>query len=242
MNTRLDSQKSPAAAPAPKKVAICIPSCDMVHADFAMSLAALAHRAGPFVMGGQKFPPLQIAIINTKGSLVVNNRNRLVKEAQALGVEYVMFLDSDIIVPPWALRRLLDHDKDIVGATYIQREEPHRLLGKALDGRMLDEMVRETPIDGETPMEVGALPGGCLLIKMSVFDVLERPYFQTPAHEATPVHPEWIEGEDYFICRKAREKGHSVWVDWGLSFSLGHVGQQINRIPTITQEKFHALV
>lgn len=246
MSTKLSAGKLPVVMPpaTQKRVAICVPSGDMIHADFAMSLAALTYRAGPFIMGDQKFPAIQIAIVNTKGSLVVNNRNRLVKEAQGLGVEYVLFLDSDVIVPPWALRRLLDHDKDIVGATYIQREEPHRLLGKALDGRMLDEVVRDTQIDGETLMEVSALPGGCLLIKTSIFDELSKPYFQTPAHEATAAHPEWIEGEDYFFCRKAREKGHSVWLDWGLSFSLGHIGQRVNSIPTVKfdQEPSNAIV
>ena len=61
-----------------KRVAICIPSGDMVHADFAMSLAALSYQAGPFEQGGQSFEAIPIALINVKDSLVASGRNKLV--------------------------------------------------------------------------------------------------------------------------------------------------------------------
>jgi hypothetical protein len=225
-----------------KKVAICIPSGDMVHADFAASLAALTYRCAPFAQDGKVFEPIPIAIINTKGSLVVNNRNKLVEEARALGVDYLFFVDSDIAVHPWTLRQFLAHDKDIVGATYIQREDPHRLLGKTVGGQLLGDTMAGGQIDTSGLMEVGALPGGCMLVKMSVFEKLERPYFQTPAH-VTDGEP-WIEGEDYFFCRTARAAGFSIWLDWAISLSLAHIGQTHNVIPTaqVEQEKKIAIV
>lgn len=228
-----------------KRVAICIPSGDMVHADFAMALAAMTYRCGPFMQDDVKYEAIPLAVINTKGSLIINNRNKLVAEAQALGVDYMFFVDSDIVVHPWTLRRLLDLDKDIVGATYIQRDEPHRLLGRSLTGVMLDECLTGISIEQTQVMEVGALPGGCLLVKMSVFDGMDKPYFQTPAHAATEHTPEWIEGEDYFFCRHAHDLGFSIWLDWATSFSLGHVGQFVNTIPTTqqpTQEAGNAII
>jgi hypothetical protein len=220
-----------------KKVAICVPSGDMVHADFSMALAALAYTSGPSPDGERE--AIGIAIVNVKGSLVVNNRNNAIEEAKKLGVDYAFFVDSDIVVHPWALRRLLSLDKDIVGATYVQREEPRMLLGKTVDGTMLAQAVHETAITTAEPMEVGALPTGCLLIKMSVFDNLARPYFQTPAH-VTDGEP-WIEGEDIFFCRMAREAGHKVYLDWATSFGLSHIGQKSNVIMTSTGED-HAIV
>lgn len=217
-----------------KRVAICIPSGDMVHADFAMSLAALAYRCSAFTQGDQTFEAIPLAIINTKGSLVVNNRNKLVAEARALGVDYLFFVDSDIVMHPWTLRQLLSHDKDIVGATYIQREAPHRILGKLPSGELLHEaLAAGTQVDTTSLMEVGALPGGCLLVKLSVFDGMQIP-FQTPAH-VTDGEP-WIEGEDYFFCRHAREAGHSIWLDWGISVHLRHIGQTHNAIPAVQVE------
>ncbi|HBO83112.1 MAG TPA: hypothetical protein DD502_33840, partial [Cupriavidus sp.] len=213
-----------------KRVAICIPSTDMVHADFAMSLAAMAYRASGFTQGGQSFEAVPIALINTKGSLVANNRNRLVKEARELGVDYILFLDSDMVLHPDTLRRLLSHDKDIVGGTYIQREEPHRLLGKTVGGQLLHDAMSQQQVDGAGLMEVGALPGGCLLVRLSVFDDGPTLPFQTPAHLESGAEP-WIEGEDYFFCRWARNAGHQVWLDWSVSFHLRHIGQAHNAIP-----------
>ncbi len=226
-----------------KKVAICIPSGDMVHADFAMALAAMTYRCSAFVQDGQRYEAIPLAMVNTKGSLIVNNRNKLVEEARALGVDYILFIDSDIVVHPWTLRRLMDHDKDIVGATYIQREEPHRLLGKALDGRPLDEAIQGQPIDTTGLMKVSAVPAGCLLVKMSVFDAMLNPYFQTPVQYGVDGTP-WIEGEDYFFCRMARAQMFDIHLDWATSFALGHVGQRVNTIPTmqVEQEPANAIV
>lgn len=220
-------------------VAICIPSGDTVMADFAMALAGMVYRCTAFEHDGKKYDAIPLAIINTKGSLVVNNRNKLVDQARKLGVDYLFFVDSDIVLHAHTLRRLLMLDKDIVGGTYIQREEPHRLLGKTVDGVMLSDVMEGMPINLHEPMEVGALPGGCLLVKMSVFDAMEEPIFQTPAYvtDSTP----WTEGEDYFFCRKARELGFSIWLDWQTSMSLGHIGQRVNYLPITKTEAVNAI-
>lgn len=240
MSTKLDSGKLPHRDQIPaKRVAICVPSGDMVHSDFAMSLAALTYVSGPQT----GMPAIPIALANVKGSLVVNNRNKLVEEARILDVSHVLFLDSDMLLHPYALRRLLSHDKDIVGATYIQREEPHRLLGKMPDGGLIhDALVAGYRVNTAELQEVSALPGGCLLIKMSVFDGMSKPYFQTPAHVEADGTP-WIEGEDYFFCRQAKAAGHSIWLDWGLSVNLAHLGTTKNIIPLrVEQEQQSAII
>jgi hypothetical protein len=222
----------------PKKVAICVPSGDTVHADFAMALAGLTYRCGP----GQATPAIPIALINVKSSLVINGRNGLVQQAQSLGVDYLLFIDSDVVVHPLTLHRLLALDKDIVGGTYVQREEPHRLLGNAIDGTLLGDWMQGRTVNSRDLTEVSALPAGCLLIKMSVFDKLAKPYFQTPAQETDGVH--WIEGEDYFFCRNARAAGFQVWLDWGTSMAINHIGQKYNSLPAtqVQTENEHAVI
>jgi|HubBroStandDraft_4_1064222.scaffolds.fasta_scaffold07429_5 hypothetical protein len=216
------------------KIAICIPSGDMVHADFAMALAALTYQCGPVTVNGEKHEPLEIALLNVKASLIVYGRSELVHEAQKLGVDYLFFVDSDIVLHPWTLRQLLSRKVDIVGGTYIQRKEPHRLLGNGMDGLPLGESVAGKEVGGADLYEVSGLPAGCLLIKMSVFDHIPRPYFATPAH----VHEDraWYEGEDYFFCAAARAAGYQVWLDWPVSFALSHLGQQAFKIPGVRLE------
>lgn len=199
------------------KVAICVPSGDTVHKGFAMALAALTYTSA---QQGDA-PGIPLALVGTEGSLIVRNRNEAIAQAQKLGVDYALFLDTDVIFPYYTLRRLLDHGKDIVGATYVQREEPHRLLGIWPDGTLLTS---------DRIHEVNALPGGCILIKMSVFDKMTRPYYRTPAFEADGDVEPHIQGEDYYFCEQAQEAGVAVWLDVSLSMRLQHIGRKLNTI------------
>jgi hypothetical protein len=124
---------------------------------------------------------------------------------------------------------LLDHGKDIVGATYVQRNAPHALLGVKVTGAPLGI---KRPPEGKTwsgpPLiEALCLPTGCLLIKMNVFSKLRRPYFHLRVDEGLGVEI----GEDIVFCEKARKEGFQVWCDPALSLELGHVGQSVFFIP-----------
>jgi hypothetical protein len=74
-------------------------------------------------------------------------------------------------------------------------------------------------------VEMQRIPTGCLLIKMSVFEKLTRPYFrfETDSEGA-------IVGEDYVFCDRAREAGFHIWCDVTISRELGHLGQKIHRL------------
>jgi hypothetical protein len=139
------------------KVAICFPSMDMVHADFALSLAGLCNSTAP----------IETPLINNKSSLVAIARNNGVRKAQEIGADYILFLDSDMIFPRTTLHRLLLHRKDIAGATYSKRVQPFSALGAALE---------PSPVyDAQGLFEMKHLPTGCLLVKMSVFSALTEP-------------------------------------------------------------------
>ncbi len=189
------------------RVAIAVPSGDMVHADFTVSLAALCHGCAS----------LDIHILNTKSSIVAIARNNAVAMAQDAQVDYLWFVDSDMVFPPTTLLRLLIHQKDVVGATYVKRVAPHPVLGTALNPQP------DTPPPGL--LEMSRIPTGCLLIKMSVFDRLERPYF----HFGINPDNGDIVGEDYLFCDKVRAAGMRIWCDGALSHEIGHIGQTVHR-------------
>ena len=104
-------------------VAICIPSGDMVHADFAANLAALCLDPGA-----------RTGVINCKSSLVAVARNQCVAAALHINATHVLFLDSDMVFPLDTLKRLLKHEKDIVGALYSRRRPPFDPTGLPFDG------------------------------------------------------------------------------------------------------------
>lgn len=195
-----------------KPVALAVPSHDHLHANFAMALASLM-----FYCGLKDIP---VGLVNAKGSLVQKNRNNAVAWAQANDCEAILFVDSDLTFPPQVLERLLAHERDIVGATYARRTPPHSNLAKPKGGRagVVNGLV-----------EVDALPTGCLLIRMGVFEKLVRPYFRCGAvaegETWEGLSGPMDTGEDYNFCIAARRAGFSIWMDTELSFELVHWGE-----------------
>jgi hypothetical protein len=196
------------------RVAIAVPSGDMVHADFAMAYAQLCLASAGL--------PLQL--ITVKSSIVAQARNNAVELARDFKADFLFFLDSDMLFPPTTLFRLLLHGKDIVGATYTKRVAPFDILGTKL---------AEQPavLSGDL-LEMQRIPTGCLLIRMAVFDKLSKPYFrfETDGHGA-------IVGEDYVFCDRAREAGFRIWCDAVISREIGHIGQSVHRLPEATSNE-----
>ncbi|PKU23500.1 hypothetical protein CWS72_16280 [Telmatospirillum siberiense] len=181
----------------------------MVHADFTLALAALCHEARD----------IDLKIVSNKSSIVAVARNNGVKAAQDMGVDYLLYLDSDMVFPKRTLHRLLAHGQDVVGALYTKRIPPYPLLGSTLE---------EQPADAPAGLlEMTRIPTGCLLIRMSAFDRLTRPYFRFEYDETSGE----VIGEDYAFCDRARRAGFRLWADISLSMEIGHIGQQVHRFP-----------
>lgn len=197
-----------AAAP---YVAIGVPSGDMVHADFAMRLATLCLNPGA-----------RTFLVNAKTSLVIVGRNHCAEAARLAGATHLLFLDSDMIFPLDTIPRLLQHDKDIVGAVYAQRAAPFHPLGITLEG----EHIHVTR--GLRRMKI--IPAGCLMIRTSVFGKLPKPWFNIG------IEGEKIQGEDYYFCDRARAAGFEIWCDGDLSSELGHIGQAVYRLDAAQQK------
>jgi len=178
-------------------VAIGIPSGDMVHTDFAMSLAMLCMNPG-----------VQTFLLNSRSSLVPLGRNQCAGAAQIMKATHLMFFDTDMIFPADTLSRLLAHDKDIVGATYSKRAPPFHSLAVTEEG----EHIHIT----SGLRRVQLLPTGCMLIRTSVFNILAKPYFNLVSEG------DQLRGEDYYFCEKARAAGLEIWCDGDLSNQLGN--------------------
>lgn len=196
----------------PWRAAIAIVSGHAVKADFAMALGALCFSPGCL-----------IAIVNQKvedsaGSydISLNNATELSK---AMDVDYIFFLGPDMVVPRDVMRRLIKHEKDIVGATYLRTVEPHGLVVKTLG---------DQPVDVEHGLaEVEVLPVGCLMVRVEALKKLKRPYFRPVVIEEDvdkQVLPAIAPSYQGF-CELARAAGLQVFCDIDLSREVEHVGE-----------------
>lgn len=194
------------------KVLIAIPSFDFVSADFAMSLAAVLSRRAY----DRKFRrDVDVALANCKGSLIHHARNVLMQEALDANATHIFYLDSDMVVPPDTLDRLISHHVPIVGADYVRRVEPHNLNGTPVPGAGMK--------NGLVPMLT--LPFGCILISLKVLETLPRPWFKYD--EGTDDAS--TQSEDTYFCNIARRAGHTIWNDVSLTKEVGHVGTKVFR-------------
>lgn len=155
-------KNDPNPPPVHPKVMICIPSGRTWEARCATAVSGLCAYSA---MNG-----VSLGVVGLEGSVISRQRNDLVRMAREHGMDYILQIDSDMVFPPDALCRLLKHNKDVIGATYSKRVKPYDTLGR-LHG--------EPPTDpNKDPLcKAIFLPGGFMLIKLSVFDKLTMPYY-----------------------------------------------------------------
>jgi hypothetical protein len=61
--------------------------------------------------------------------------------------------------------------------------------------------------------ECEGLATGCMFIRMSVFDHLEKPFFKTIDEPSTPTEGTKSVSDDLYFCKKVREKGFKIIAD-----------------------------
>lgn len=196
-------------------VAICTPTLGSVSAEYAFALAGLCVAT----------PNTKFVLLRDDARPVSEGRNNCIRGIEHIEagdamngrrMNYVFFLDGDVVPPPNVLSRLLAADKDIVGGAYIRRGPPYDLMVWGLDGKPFRSA--KTGVH-----EIGSIPTGCMLIRRSIFDAFKQPIFRYVVNEERGS----ILGEDIVFCVQARERGFKVFVDMDLSNELSHIATQI---------------
>jgi len=157
------------------------------------------------------------------GGYVAHNRNALVKTAREKGMDYIMFIDNDMVFQPSSIQRLLDADKNIIGCNYNARGVPGKPIistVKMVDPNTDPNYGKTMTVEFPAQMfKVFGLGTGFMLIKTKVFEKLEKPYFEAYEDPDGSHHTEDIE-----FCARAHKKGFNVWCN--PTIKLGHIGTQ----------------
>lgn len=129
-------------------------------------------------------------------------RNLLISHAAIIGADYLFSVDSDIIVPPDTLTRLLAHQKDIVAALIYNdyhfnahENYPNRFPNIMIHRNGL-QSYRDYPLNSLFEVDV---TGAVYLLSRDVCQQVRYGYH--------------IEGEDVHFCHEAKGKGFSLWCD-----------------------------
>lgn len=149
-------------------------------------------------------------------SSLVQARHDIVVAAKRLKCEYVLFLDSDMEVPPDAIYQLLSHEKDIVGINFVTRQGIQSPTSFQSNYNLLDKRSKGL-------VEVEKCGFGMVLIHLDVFKDVKAPWFNFDFM----LEEGYFKSETYYFCDKAREQGYKIFIDCNLSSRVSHVGDKL---------------
>ena len=219
LNIPLKPTTTPVPKPAPQapsagkrpSIMIAVPSMEMVNAEFAQHLAMAAAN---MVANG-----IRINCAFNIGSVITIARRNLVDIFMKSDFDYIWWVDSDMKFPIDAPIRLLNRNKDIVGANYRRRRFPNPNF-TAMSGVSGQYQEFQTTDNSPAMETCDVLPHGMVLVKRSVYEKIEQPHY---IQEFVPELNLEI-GEDIYFCQKAQKAGYDIWCDQELSREVAHIG------------------
>ena len=163
------------------------------------------------------------SFITTENTYLPKARNAIHKGYLELNdTPYLMMLDSDVLPPLDVVKRLMAHDKHLVGGWYknknlLANPNPHPIVydwgpARDKDGKPFGDegfIARKSPGKGLERV-AGAGAGVWLMARELAEKLGPEPYSM---HTAT---------EDFVLCKKITELGYSIFIDW--SVECAHLG------------------
>lgn len=189
------------------KVLIAMPCMDTIPVQTVGSLLGLDKPSGS-------------QIVFVANSLVYDARDQLCQIAINNNMDYLLFIDSDMIFPKDSLDKLIARDKDIVSGVYYARKGNHEpVVYKGIKKSPFRKPQIERFTKDELSkdfFEIGACGMGLCLIKI---DVIKKIW----SKKQEPFRPLKHIGEDLSFCVRAKKSGFKIYAD--STIELGHIGQ-----------------
>jgi FkbM family methyltransferase len=150
----------------------------------------------------------------------VDQVRNLIADWVVRGYDYLFSVDHDITFPPDTLKKMIQHDKDLVAGVYRQRLEPQRIEIYDLNQHRMEY----SDVYDKSLVQIGGCGFGCVLVKKKVLAGVGYPQFE--------YHPALDHGntisEDTDFCKKAMSRGFTLWCD--PSIRCGHIGSTTMRV------------
>lgn len=191
------------------------PTRDTVPASFALDLAQLyatTRECGPWT---------SVTMGWIQSTYVHVGREAVLAGALERQATHVLWLDTDMSVPPDLALRLAQHNRPIVACNCLMRDA--RLFFTARrDGQRIETRPNSTGLEA-----IDSVGLAVMLMRLDVVMDLPRPWFQ----HGRNAQGDDI-GEDVMFCRALRAAGHEIVIDHDLSKEIGHIGPYTFRPPT----------
>lgn len=209
------------------KTLIAIPCMDTIPVGFMQSILYLDKPEGTSVC----FRP---------NSLVYDSRNMLALSAIEMGMDRVLWLDSDMVFTPNTLKALAQDmdtipDCEIVTGVYTKRIIPYTpTIYKELkepevkpNGQVVGAIKAYDDYPVDSVFEIAGCGFGCV---MTSVDLLKR---VIDKHQSAFLPYLWA-GEDLSFCYRLQQMGVKIWCD--SKIKCGHIGTYVYD-PTMYEKK-----
>ena len=178
--------------------------------------------------------PHSIELRLVRGQQISQNSFNICKMFLEGGFDYLLYTGDDIVFPPWALDRLLAHNKDFTAGVCTWKTPPYwvpaGMLGK--DGKFRHLLIRPDHVKNNVLLEVDGVGSGFILIKRNVVEKVWN-YLQNEVYPSIPKKHRWLSpipffpavrdpdtgdvfSSDFAFARLAREVGTKIFLDCGL--------------------------
>lgn len=170
---------------------------------------------------------VQVHFAISHASFIDWARNICVEKALKQKTDYLFFLDADVLVPQDIILQLLKHEKDVVSGPYNHKNPPFKPQAylENSNGSFTPQLFDEPKL-----YEVDAAGSGCLLVKTSIFEKIEKPWFAVILPNTLPEYAQNLGidkenglGEDMFFCKKLKKSGFKIFYDNSIE-GVQHIG------------------
>lgn len=191
-----------------------------IHGGENVDFGAYGNHLSMMAVASQKH---NLALVTTRGVRIAQARNCLVEKVKEMDCRFVVFIDTDHIVPLDMIDLLLenmDNCSCVSGLVCRRRDTMDQIGFNIRDGKF--HKLTITPRKGVYNVDVCAF--GCTMINMEVFNELERPWF---GNEPRISHKgkSYTMRSDVLFCERLRERGKKIMIDSRVV--VGHIGQPV---------------
>lgn len=160
-----------------------------------------------------KMKDYDVHLIMERGFQTAEARNKLVVSGLSSEADYLFFMDSDSVVSPEDLDRLVKAKKDVISGIYFMRGMPYNPVIYESDWKGKGYVFLKDVKDGIERIDGCGM--GCCLIRRKVFEKVRKPWFEFN-------HMGNGSTEDFDFCRKLDREGFKIFAHWGVK--IGHIG------------------
>ncbi len=144
-----------------------------------------------------------------KGYDCARARNEIVKKAINNNYDYVLMVDSDVIIPANTLDKMLADPVDICTGVYPRKntQSKETELFKIGPKDYVDRYTYDE-LKSDERFKIKGCGFGCILIDVNVLRKLPYPWFKYVIYDGGA-----FLSEDLYFCSQARNAGYVIWAD-----------------------------